>query len=338
VAAGPGLGGGPAARAGVVADPTAPAGARAPTPAEELAAYKGLTLAGRTAADAQAFYPSDVVSRYQIPALTSPENLPLTAAGHAVADLGVPVPTVNALVRQAAAGGEQVFLLVGLGAVLFLRRHRRAVSREYYFLCVGSVAMVAVMTVAPGLSVEYGLLRAFQEALILVAPLIAVGSLTVFRFLGEVWSLRAAAAVSLGVFFSTTGLMPQLLGGYPPQLSLNAEGIYYDLYYVQPQEVAAVGWLAHQPGVLPDGLQTSYSPDRFYFTRPGSVTGQQLVTEIYPTLVRRGTWVLLGEATARRGTNSVFYNGDLLTYSYPMAFLQEIKNRVYDSGGTEIYR
>jgi len=333
-----GLLGGSDARSGVVSYSILPGAGQAPTPQQELAAYNALTLAGRTTDDARAYYPAELVHRYETPALTSPEDLPLSGAGRALSSLGVGVPAVNGLVRQAAAGGEQLFLIIGLGAVLLLRRHRRAVTREYFFLCTGSVVMVGVMTVAPGLSVEYGLLRAFQEALILVAPLIVVGSLTVFRLLGQVWSVRAASAVALGVIFSTTGLMPQLLGGYPAQLSLNAEGIYYDLYYVQPQEVAAVRWLEGRPGVLPDMLQTSYSPDRFYFTDPGSVTGRELVTEIYPTQVRRDTWVLLGESTARRGSNSVFFNGDLLTYSYPMAFLDAVKDRVYDSGGTEIYR
>ena len=100
-----------------------------------------------------------------------------------------------------------------------------------------------VLTILPNLSVDYGVLRAFQEALILIAPVLVVGSLTLSAPWGkrghQEWRRRCVSVI----FFSTTGLLPQILGGYPPQLSLNNTGTYYDLYYVHPQEVAAVGRL-----------------------------------------------------------------------------------------------
>ena len=56
----------------------------------------------------------------------------------------------------------------------------------------------------------------------------------------------AAAIVALVILFSTVGLMPQLLGGYPAQLNLNNSGDYYDAYYVHDQEIAALNWLGEQ--------------------------------------------------------------------------------------------
>ena len=201
--------------------------------------------------------------------------------------------------------------------------------------------MVAVFAALPNISVDYGALRAFQEALILIAPMLVIGSLTVFSLFGEVWRLRLAAAVCVTIFISTTGLMPQVLGGYPAQLSLNNSGEYYDFYYMDPQEVAAVGWLVGEPGVLPGGLQAPYgsaTADRFTFTAPAEVTSQQFVRSIYPPLIRRSSWVFLDKTIVHTGRAALYIDGDLIAYAYPVGFLQENKDLVYDNGDAKIYR
>jgi uncharacterized membrane protein len=309
----------------------------AATPQTVLNDYRQETLKARAGSSPSTYVPTSVVARYPTP-VKDPTPLPLTGAGHLLSDIGVPVAELNSVVRQAAAKGEQVFAGIGLIAIIVMRRFRRQVGREYFFLCVGSLVMVAILTIFPDLSVDYGVLRAFQEALILIAPVLVAGSLTVFSPLGKVWAPRTAAVVCIGIFVSTTGLLPQILGGYPPQLSLNNSGQYYDIYYTHPQEVAAVGWLAGKPGVLPDGVQAENFSDRFAFTAPSDVTGRQSIADIYPSLVTQSSWVILGYSTVHTGRATAYYDGDLITYLYPIGFLQASKNLVYNNGGAEIYK
>jgi uncharacterized membrane protein len=221
---------------------------------------------------------------------------------------------------------------------LAMRRLRRHVGREVFCLCIGSIVMVAIITILPNLSVDYGVLRAFQEALILIAPVLVAGSLTIFSPLGQIWALRTSAAVCIGIFVSTTGLLPQILGGYPAQLGLNNNGSYYEIYYMHPQEVAAVSWLAYQPDVLADGVQASFDPDRFAFTAQSDVTGSENVTDIYPPLVLQSSWVIVGYSTVHTGRATASYDGDLITYVYPIKFLRYSKNLVYNNGGADIYK
>src|SRR6185312_15298505 len=118
------------------------------------------------------------------------------------------------------------------------------------------------------LSVSYGLLRALQQALFLVAPILVIGSLVVFKWLGKVWAVRVATGVALLFLISTIGVMPQILGGYPAQLNLNNSGAYYNDYYTHPEEIGALQWLGGQPGTLPGGVQAEPFTDLFYFTQP----------------------------------------------------------------------
>jgi uncharacterized membrane protein len=308
-----------------------------------LDGYRRQTMGERDGSASAAYLPAALVGRYRTPAVAGPQAMPLTAAGRLLAAAGIPVDGLNTAIRQAAARGEQLFTIIGLTAILSARRGRRRPGREYpgreYLgLCLGSIVMVALITVLPDLSADYDVLRAFQASLLVLAPVLVAGSCLAFLPLGESRAARAGAAIGLALFASTIGFVPQVLGGYPAQLSLNNSGADYSTYYTHPQEVAAVNWLSGQPGVLPAGVQAENVTDRFAFTSPGRVSGRQVIGDIYPTLIRRSSWVILGYSTMHTGQASVFYEGNLISYAYPVGILQAGKNLVYNNGGTEIYR
>jgi hypothetical protein len=102
--------------------------------------------------------------------------------------------------------------------------------------------------------------------------------------------------------------------------------------------VAAVSWLAGNPGVLPDGIQAENFTDRFMFNAPSKVNGDQVISDIYPTLVSRSSWLILSYSNVRTGQATTDYDGDLLTYEYPMGFLRDTKNLVYNNDGAEIFK
>jgi uncharacterized membrane protein len=312
-------------------------GGAAPSAGQVLSGYRRAALLIRDTGPPSEYLPLALVRRYPVRSEPALRPMPLTSAGRLLAAAGVPVAALDTATRQVAARGEQVFAATGLVSLLVVRR-RRWVNREFFCLCVGGLGMVTLITVLPDLSADYDVLRAFQEALIVIAPVLVAGSYVALRPLLSSLAIRASAVVCLGLFASTTGLLPQVLGGYPAQLSLNNSGQYYDAYYTFPQESAAVSWLAGKPGVLPGGVQAENFTDRFAFTAPGEVSGRQVIGDIYPALIRRSGWVILGSATLRTGRADLFYDGDLLSYAYPAGLLQAAKNLVYNNGGAEIYR
>ena len=296
-----------------------------------------LKLRAATAHETSYLETAGVASHDQVKALAEP-LLPLTGAGHLLADAGVPVAGVNTAIRLAAAYGEQVFVAAGVIAFLVVRRVRRQVGWEFFCLCLGCLVVLGAVTVLPDLSVDYGILRVFQESLIVLAPVLVSGSIAIFRAFGEAWAPKLAAALCVGFLISTTGLLPQVLGDYPAQLSLNNSGPYYNDYYVHPQEAAGTQWLSSQLGVLPSGLQATHATNRFLFTSPGTVTGKQFVEDAFPSLLRQHAWVILDYSILHGGLASVSYDGDIIPYKYPVRVLSQNKNLVYDNGGMEIYR
>jgi uncharacterized membrane protein len=310
---------------------------RQPSPQQLLDQYRAQALSDRTSFLPGTYLPLSEVGTVKTP-LVATASLPLTPLGRFLSQAHVPVATLNDAVRALAAKGEQIFIIIGLAAWGFTRWRRRQFGRDFFLLSLASVIMVGAVTVLPGLSVSYGLLRAFQQALFLVAPVLVSGSIFVFQPLGRVWAARAAAIVALVVLFSTIGLMPQLLGGYPAQLNLNNSGVYYDAYYVHAQEVAALNWLGQQHGTLPAGVQADLTSDRWTFKNPTAISPDQIVTDFYPTLLRRSTWVVLGYSTLHTGVSWFVGNGNLTPYKYPVGVLKASKDLVYDNGGTRIYK
>ena len=307
------------------------------SPQAQLNQYRQQTIKDQAGYPKDTFLPAAEVARYPTPVVDQP-SLPPTALGRLLTDAHVPVGALNSLIRLGAADGEQLFVALGLFALVAVRRLRRQIGREFFYLAVGTVLIVGVITVLPNLSVEYGVLRAFQEALILISGVLVTGSLTAFSPLGPKWANRITYAVALGIFISTIGLLPQLAGDYPAQLSLNNSGLYYDTYYTHPQEITAVNWLAKQPQVLKVGVQTEDFTYRLGFISGSEATGQQGITDFYPTVVRQTGWVILSYSNLRTGLAAADVNGNLITYKYPMQLLQVSKNLVFNDGGAEVYK
>src|SRR5208283_1740223 len=90
-----------------------------------LNGYRRQTMGQRAGPASAPYLPAALVARYRTPAVTGSQAMPLTAAGRLLAAAGVPVDGLNAAIRQAAARGEQLFTIIGLTGILFVRRGRR---------------------------------------------------------------------------------------------------------------------------------------------------------------------------------------------------------------------
>ncbi|MFB9932101.1 DUF2206 domain-containing protein [Amycolatopsis halotolerans] len=260
------------------------------------------------------------------------DNLPLTAAGSALDRLGLDVPRINGLLRTLCADGLQVLLILGLAGTLIATATLFRPTHDLFVLAAGGLGVLAAEIAVPQLSVDYGLLRTFQQGLFGFAPFIAMGSVWALSWLRKRWRMPAATTVALLLFLDLTGALPRLFGGYPAQLHLDNAGQYYDIYYAHPQERAAIAWLEQHTAA--QRIQS----DRYTLSRLQTLIDGRPGDDIYPTLVQPGSFVLLGYPTVRKDEVTVFYQGDLVTYSYPLRFLDATKNKVYSSNGTSVYR
>ncbi|MFZ0832471.1 MAG: DUF2206 domain-containing protein [Mycobacterium sp.] len=287
---------------------------------------------------AGATYDLTELDRYATPVVT-PAELPETAIGEVVGDVGVDASTINRLLRSVAPVWLQLCVALGLVAVVVRRAHRCTPNFEFVAAAFACIAVIALQVLLPDLSVDYGILRTFAESLFWLAPFLAFGSIYALSWLGRSKSAGLALGVAVGFYLSLTGVIPKLLGGYPPQLHLNNSGEYYDNCYLHAQEATAMKWLQGRIG-------SEHSPDvqSHAFCYIYAFTASQRYGEpsdgddIFPVLLRKDAYVFLGYTTVRKDEVALSYAGDIVTYQYPVSFLDKRKSLIYSSNGARIYR
>jgi hypothetical protein len=55
-------------------------------------------------------------------------------------------------------------------------------------------------------------------------------------------------------------------------------------------------------------------------------------------VIQQAGYVFLNATTANEHRATIIYNADAVTYTYPIQFLQDNKNLIYNNGGSEVYR
>ena len=200
--------------------------------------------------------------------------------------------------------------------------------------------MLAVLTVVPQLSVDYGVLRAFEEGMFFFAPFLAGGLVWVCS-LARRWA-RPAAGVAAAVIASTmTGVVPQATGGYLGILAMSNEGQYYDIHYPTGPELTGAQWLnamvASANAKLPAKDAVVVQTDFFTSDTMQTVFTGPVLPDILPQWLRRGAYIFVGSTVIREGQVSNRIDGQIVTYRYPMQLLDTEYNRIYASSGAEVY-
>ena len=252
-------------------------------------------------------------------------DAPLTAAGRALARLGLPPGAFNGLIRSVIKHVLETFAVLGTG--LFLWRARRRMS-PYAVLAAANLVVVGATLVLPTLSAAYGAARAFQQALFVLAPCISIVLYEGLRRFRVPRPTVVAGVVSVAAVTSLSGLLPQLTGGYIAQLDLDNTGVYYANYYTTPQELAVASWLDDQ-GVTPVQM------NRYMATRLSTRLTMPILNDDFPDVVRVNSFLVVGSSTLATGAAPA--TGTLF-YTYPFQFVTQAKSRIYASSGAQVYK
>lgn len=300
---------------------------------ERLKEYKA-DLLKQTAAERD---DGDYLPLKQVDSLSTPvvevPTMKLTATGRLLDAFGISVPGLNGALRQGAALFFQLMVMVGFAVALWARRSAFRPVRDQITIAAGAWCMVAVFTLVPQLSVDYSLLRAFQQGLFFFAPFLATATLWALRWAGR-RTVPLACVLLAGLLLDLSGVVPKALGGYPAQVQLSNSGQYYSIYYPHAEERRAALWLDAR--IAKDGMGLIQT-DRFSYSRLQSLLTHPTLADITPAALRTDSYVLLGTTPTRTGQVTVFYGGDLITYEYPMKVLDS-RDVIYSNGGAVIYR
>jgi uncharacterized membrane protein len=226
----------------------------------------------------------------------------------------------------------QLGILFGFGALLLWPRFRQNISTGYLIMAALAITGMGLMIALPFLSVSYGILRLFQQLLLIMGVVAIIGMIAppaLFRK-DFIW---IPAIVIIGFFLLFSGFIPALTGGIPGQYNLDNSGQYYEVYYTHAEDVLAAQWIGREKTTSSKVFTdtTGLSKIRAY----GDI---QAATLVHPTMITAEDYVY---ATY---TNTVFSRAyvansiNTVQYVYPHRYLEERKNIVYSNTGARIYQ
>lgn len=312
----------------------------------------------RAAAAPGTYYSDQTVDQYNYTAL-SDETVPVTTVGMFVESLHINIVGIMDDLGRVLA--KLLELLAPIGMIYFLTRKSiiEHVDDEIYLICVFYLVFIAMNIILPVLSTDYGIYRAMQQALFIMAPIIVAGSIVMGEgFIRGVqwclapfrkkrltmesvkrWSTVFGIVLVITFFWYSTSFMRQIFGGNTAVLHLSDSGDYYNDYLIQTTEVYGVNWLTSVANnAEANGVRLLIQTDRYSKTTFASITTLDSTNTIFPGLVTKDAYVFLNPATTLKDRAVVLYNDDEVTYQYPIQFLADNKNLIYNNGGAEVYR
>jgi uncharacterized membrane protein len=262
------------------------------------------------------------------------DAMPLTPLGFAAQKIGIQAEIISIL-RQNFARVLQVLAVAGVifATHRLLRRHKKTLRPDFICLGLAGIALLALMVVLPVLSINYGLLRAFQQTLIFLIVPIALLLAAVGRYITP-WLRSSIATTSIIVLFLLfTGVFAQILGGNSPSLTLNNQGLYFGLYYAPEADQKAFTWIKEHVPKNQDVRAANFNraamhDPKYPFTHPG----------ILPLQIHDNTFVYLDQAQVLTQKFYAYYDSSPLIMSFPLGYYQALRNQIYSTSTTQVYR
>lgn len=304
------------------------------------------------------YYATSTYAMYPLVTL-QPTVLPVTPIGSV--EIGdVSLADFAAYVGWVVAKVMQVALVLGLSYGVVRGTWFRRLDGEYYLMALCSLGLVTLCALLPVLSQEYGVFRAFQQALFTVAPFVVVGlaalgywfGAAIERMVRQVFG-SGVRAVSLNTYlWSVVGMIPisfllytsgfvgQLMGGNVPPVHLNNIGDEYRHYILEEDERRAIVWLKEEVERVhaETGTYPLVQTDRFGEKKLRGYLRTRVGGDLFPGSVHTDAYVFVPQALLESGVAFVHYDDVTIKYAYPLEWLDTHKVLVYDAGGARIYR
>lgn len=219
---------------------------------------------------------------------------------------------------------------------------------EYFALVVAGIALMIVVVVVPQFSRGFGTERFYTTDMVILSLVFIIGYQSLSRALSRLrlnkryllgsWQRNAAIIILLvwvPYFMAATGTLYQL-SGIPHEITLNSKGATYYSYYIHRQETLSAGWLS------------SHSPVKstVYHDAEAKLLFRDVMTLTTSLSFQTPELSGLDEADGYiylRYHNVVndqwFIDARLAPLDLkPYHSVLENRNKVYDNGGSAIYR
>jgi len=230
----------------------------------------------------------------------------------------------------------KISILIGIFYLLFSQLKKQKIDAEYIVMSLGSIFLVGIIIIVPYISIGYNVERLIQQTLVLLSLPVVLGVLVVFRFLkNENTKFLLIAIIFICFFLPSSGFNANIIGG-EPQMNLNNFGEEHDRFYTYESEVKSLEWLSKYYNQKDKIYLDEYAILKTYsFSR---INENNFLEYILPSIIDKNAYVYSSYTNKINKTTRVDYKNNFLEYNFPIEFLSGNKNKIYNNGGSEIFK
>jgi len=119
------------------------------------------------------------------------------------------------------------------------------VGLEYFIFSLACCIMLAVSLILPFVTIGYSMQRQYTMSMVLLSPFLVLGAMTISRIakLNSYWIVTVVLVI---FFLGNNGALYELFGEQGGSITLNSNGLQYDIWYINDGDNRAAKWLAKE--------------------------------------------------------------------------------------------
>ncbi len=223
-----------------------------------------------------------------------------------------------------------------LGSLFIYLSKKDMVDKEFSFMIALSVIFMFSMISLPYISKAYGFGRLFQQCLIFLSLSSIICFKKIMKNFKKIF-IFFTILIYIGYFLFNLGFLLIYSGG-EPTLNLYNQGPIYDEHYSHTEEIISINWFDknHQTSVI---YMDPYSELKIYaFGNPLLLHDKKII----PFFMGKSSYVYSNYVNKIKKINywdaREKFNHGILVFNFPTEFLNDNKNKIYNNGGSEIFR
>lgn len=227
-------------------------------------------------------------------------------------------------------------ILLILGVILFIFLFRKDFQNILFPLT--GLSLFFILFFLPMISFEYGIDRLYLQFLFLFCTPFMVSLCHIQKKISKI-HFNLAVLILLLWFFSFSGIIYQMIGGSKINLSQNNAGNYYDISYSHEYDISSGRWIYGSDNGASGNLFIDHSSkSRLIMVKPLDQDKLHTNEDITPLTIRKNSYVYASNLNKVGGISIQVIQRIGIPITFPTEFLNDNKNKIYNNGGSEIFK
>lgn len=221
-------------------------------------------------------------------------------------------------------------VVILFGSYILLRRGFVAKQlNEVDILSLTATLALAVSIFMPNLSLEYSLLRNYQNLSLFLFPAIV----TLFAQIKTLYKYVFGVMLFFMIVYST-GLLGLITGGVDKRIAFTNDIDIYTSF----SEISSASWLFINKKEV-DPIQADIrSVNKLWITRNMAKQNDRIINSVYRGSILKNSYVYSSVFNTQKSIAFSYVQGAILSYQLPIQEIDNNKNKVYSNGKSVLYR